>query len=276
MGDVVGRLFHEFAITLAVAILISAVVSLTLTPDAVRAPAAPHARGKPRPPATRPRAASSTAPSPATAACWTGCWTTSALTCWCSLATVVLTVCAVRAWCPRASSRCRTPAPSQATTEADAVDLVRRHGRAPAALAERILRDPAVHSVSSFIGVDGTNTTLNTGRMLIDLQAPRRSATRAAVVLRRLADGTRDLPGIRLYAPAGAGPDHRRPRRRARSTSCCCPSPDMRRSCRPARQPLARAPARAAASWPTWPATCRTRAAGLCADRPRARPAASA
>jgi multidrug efflux pump subunit AcrB len=43
MGDVVGRLFREFAITLAVAILISAVVSLTLTPDDVRAPAAPPA-----------------------------------------------------------------------------------------------------------------------------------------------------------------------------------------------------------------------------------------
>jgi multidrug efflux pump len=67
------------------------------------------------------------------------------------------------------------------------------------ALAEHLLKDPAVASISSFIGVDGTNTTLNTGRIQIDLK-PHAQRDRLPVVLNRLAEDSRAVPGIRLYA----------------------------------------------------------------------------
>ena len=87
----------------------------------------------------------------------------------------------------------------QATTEADQSISFAAMAERQQRLAERILQDPAVKSVSSFIGVDGANTTLNTGRLLIDLK-PHAERDRAPVVLRRLADETGDIVGIRLYA----------------------------------------------------------------------------
>jgi multidrug efflux pump subunit AcrB len=66
------------------------------------------------------------------------------------------------------------------------------------ALAEHLLKDPAVASISSFIGVDGTNTTLNTGRMQIDLK-PHAQRDRLPVVLNAW-PRLRAVPGIRLYA----------------------------------------------------------------------------
>jgi multidrug efflux pump len=67
------------------------------------------------------------------------------------------------------------------------------------ALAARILKDPAVASLSSFIGVDGTNATLNSGRMLISLKPMDQRRLSASAVIRRLTDDTRAVPGISLY-----------------------------------------------------------------------------
>ncbi|MEY4006829.1 MAG: Multidrug resistance protein MdtB [Verrucomicrobiota bacterium] len=67
------------------------------------------------------------------------------------------------------------------------------------ALAARILEDPAVSSLSSFIGVDGTNSTLNSGRMLINLKPHGERRETAKQVIDRLRDSTRSVGGIALY-----------------------------------------------------------------------------
>ena len=67
------------------------------------------------------------------------------------------------------------------------------------ALAKVILRDPAVESLSSFIGVDGTNATLNSGRMLINLKPLAERRTHASDVIRRLQGELANVPGITLY-----------------------------------------------------------------------------
>src|SRR5215831_16595209 len=66
-------------------------------------------------------------------------------------------------------------------------------------LAAATLKDPDVVSLSSFIGVDGTNPTLNTGRFLINLKPRSERSTSASDVIRRLARETRDVAGIALY-----------------------------------------------------------------------------
>jgi multidrug efflux pump len=87
----------------------------------------------------------------------------------------------------------------QAVTEAPQAISFHAMSERQQALAEKILADPAVRSISSFIGVDGTNSTLNSGRMLINL-APRgeRSET-AADIIARLAERARAVKGISLY-----------------------------------------------------------------------------
>ena len=67
------------------------------------------------------------------------------------------------------------------------------------ALAAAILKDPDVESLSSFIGVDGTNTTLNSGRMLINLKPRDQRCAERSDIIRRLAQETADVPGITLY-----------------------------------------------------------------------------
>src|SRR5271154_5421373 len=66
-------------------------------------------------------------------------------------------------------------------------------------LAAVILKDPAVESLSSFIGADGVNTTLNSGRIQINLKDPTIRGLDASQVIRRLDRSLRSVPGIRLY-----------------------------------------------------------------------------
>ena len=82
-----------------------------------------------------------------------------------------------------------------------AIDLIRRHGGAPAgAGGRRSSQDPAVASLSSFIGVDGTNTTLNSGRISDQSQAASTIARRSAIdIIRRLQPSSPRCPGITLY-----------------------------------------------------------------------------
>src|SRR5690348_6542959 len=67
------------------------------------------------------------------------------------------------------------------------------------ALAEQILKDPAVESLSSFIGVDGTNVTLNSGRMLINLKPANERSDNASTIIRDITASVADVPGISLY-----------------------------------------------------------------------------
>ncbi len=78
------------------------------------------------------------------------------------------------------------------------------------ALAAAILKDPDVASLSSFIGVDGSNTTLNSGRFLINLKPKDERSLNATEIGRRLQQETAGVPGVSLYLAAGAGPDDRR------------------------------------------------------------------
>ena len=197
MGDVVGRLFHEFAITMAVAILISAVVSLTLTPmlcarllkhtPVERHGRLYHATG---------RFFDRTIARYGSALDWV--LDRRPLTWAVFLATLAVTVLLYFA-VPKGFFPTQDTGTLQATTEADQSISFAAMAERQQALVERLLQDPAVRSISSFIGVDGTNTTLNTGRLLIDLQ-PHGQRDGAAAVLRRLSGSAQDVPGIRLYA----------------------------------------------------------------------------
>ena len=80
------------------------------------------------------------------------------------------------------------------------------------ALADAILKDPDVDHLTSFIGVDGANPTLNTGRMQLTLKPFAQRNASAAEMIRRLAESTSHVPGITRLHAAGAGPDDRRPR----------------------------------------------------------------
>jgi len=197
MGDVVGRLFHEFAITMAVAILLSAVVSLTLTPMLCarllrHTPEESHGRLY----QATGRFFDRTIAHYGRALNWV--LNRRGLTWLVFAATLVLTV-LLYVLVPKGFFPVQDTGTLQATTEADQSISFAAMAERQQQVAERILKDPAVQSVSSFIGVDGANTTLNTGRLLIDLK-PHAERDRASVVLRRLADDTRGIAGIRLYA----------------------------------------------------------------------------
>ena len=196
MGDVVGRLFHEFAITMAVSIVISAGVSLTLTPmlcaRLLRAPEPQkhgrlfHATGRffDRTIAAYGRMLEVVLDH-------------SVLTWVVFLATLALTV-LLYFWVPKGFFPTQDTGLLQATTEADQSISFAAMAERQQAVAERLLQDPAVQGVSSFIGVDGQNTTLNSGRMLIDLR-PHSTRDAAPVVQQRLLAAVQGLPGIRLF-----------------------------------------------------------------------------
>jgi len=67
------------------------------------------------------------------------------------------------------------------------------------AIARVLLKDPAVESLSSFIGVDGTNTTLNSGRMLINLKPRNVRRASASDIIRRISSETAGIAGITIY-----------------------------------------------------------------------------
>jgi len=196
MGDVVGRLFHEFAITMAVSIVISAGVSLTLTPmlsaRLLRAPEPQkhgrlfHATGRffDRTIAAYGRMLEVVL-------------NHSVLTWVVFLATLALTA-LLYFWVPKGFFPTQDTGLLQATTEADQSISFAAMAERQQAVAERLLQDPAVQSVSSFIGVDGQNTTLNSGRMLIGLR-PHSTRDAAPVVQQRLLAAVQGLPGIRLF-----------------------------------------------------------------------------
>jgi multidrug efflux pump len=196
MGDVVGRLFREFAITLAVAILISAVVSLTLTPMMCarllrRVPEAEQGRFY----RASQRWFDRVIDRYGRMLTWVLDRQTATL--WVALATLVLTV-LLYVFVPKGFFPVQDTGVIQGISEAPQSVSFAAMAERQQMLGRVILEDPAVESLSSFIGVDGTNTTLNSGRFLINLK-PHSQRPGAAEVIRRLQERIAKLEGITLY-----------------------------------------------------------------------------
>jgi multidrug efflux pump len=197
MGDVVGRLFREFAITLAVTILISAAVSLTVVPMAcaklLRPPGASKEYGLQR--WSRRQFDALIA---AYGRALNRVLDHQPLTLLVAVATVGLTA-YLYVVIPKGFFPVQDTGLIQGISEAaDTVSFTAMES-AQRALAAAILKDPDVTSLSSFIGVDGTNTTLNSGRFLINLKSLDERSDDVSAVIRRLEQEVADVPGITLY-----------------------------------------------------------------------------
>jgi len=199
MSDVVGRLFREFAITLAVAILISAAVSLTLTPMM-------SARLLRREPAAHGSVllqAFSTAFERLLAGYGRALrWVLQhqRATLLVAVGTFLLTALLYVA-VPKGFLPIQDTGAIQAITEASQTVSFGAMMDRQRALARALLADPDVESASSQIGVDGINPTLNSGRMLINLK-PHGTRDDAAVVIARLQQRAAQVPGINVYLQA--------------------------------------------------------------------------
>jgi multidrug efflux pump len=197
MGDIVGRLFREFAVTLSVTILVSAVVSLTLTPMMC---------------ATLLRGTHQSTPSrfyrmterhfdwvierygstlrwvlrhqPATLVVTVG--------------TLALTI-ALYVVVPKGFFPVQDTGVILGITEAPETVSFTAMAERQQALVRIILEDPDVQSLSSFIGVDGTNMTPNSGRIQINLKPRDERASDASAIMRRLGPELAAVDGIRLY-----------------------------------------------------------------------------
>ncbi|MCE7764124.1 MdtB/MuxB family multidrug efflux RND transporter permease subunit [Pseudomonas putida] len=198
MADVVGRLFREFAITLAVAILISLVVSLTLTPMMC-------ARLLKREPKEEEQSRFYRA---------SGAWIDwlikhygnalqwvlkhQPLTLLVAVASLVLTVFLYMV-VPKGFFPVQDTGVIQGISEAPQSTSFAAMSERQQALSKVILQDPAVQSLSSYIGVDGDNATLNSGRLLINLKPHGERDVTASDVISRLQPQVDRLVGIRLY-----------------------------------------------------------------------------
>jgi len=197
MGDVVGRLFREFAITLAVSILISAAVSLSLTPMLC----AKMLRHVPEEKQGRFYRASGEFFDRIIATY--GKWLSWVLdrqgaTLLVALGTLVLTV-LLAVLVPKGFFPVQDTGVIQAVSEAPQSISFGAMAERQQKLADIILRDPAVDSLSSYIGVDGTNATLNSGRMLINLKPHDQRDINASDVIRRLQPEVAKVMGVSLY-----------------------------------------------------------------------------
>ncbi|MGE0310339.1 MAG: MdtB/MuxB family multidrug efflux RND transporter permease subunit [Lautropia sp.] len=196
MGDVVGRLFREFAITLAVSILISGFVSLTLTPMMCARLLRNPRRGE----------SMHGGGVVARANDWMVRQYGRALTVvlrhqfatlLVALATLVASV-LLYLLIPKGFFPVQDTGVIQGITEAPQTVSFAAMSERQQRLVDAVMQDPAVESLSSVIGVDGINPTLNTGRMLINLK-PHAGRPDATAVIRRLQPALARVPGISMY-----------------------------------------------------------------------------
>jgi multidrug efflux pump len=197
MGDITGRLFREFAITLSVTILISAVVSLTLTPMLCarllkHTPASQQGRFY----KVSERMFESTIAFYGRTLDWVLKHRT--LTLMVAVATLVVTI-LLYVFVPKGFFPVQDTGEIQGVSEADQSVSFPEMARLQQQLAAKILQDPAVENLSSFIGVDGTNTTLNSGRIQINLKPLNQRNASASDVIRRLQSSLKQIEGISLY-----------------------------------------------------------------------------
>ena len=197
MGDVVGRLFREFAVTLSITILISAFVSLTLTPM-MSARLLRHT-----PPAeqnafyrwTEERFKRIIA-AYGRSLRWVLQYETPTL-----LVAAALLCLTIYQYIeiPKGFFPTQDTGTLQGVTQAPESISFAAMSHKQQQLSEEILKDPAVQSLSSFIGADGTNTTLNSGRIQINLKPVEQRHLTATEVIARLQKRVDQVPGIHLY-----------------------------------------------------------------------------
>jgi multidrug efflux pump len=197
MGDIVGRLFREFAITLSVAILVSAVVSLTLTPMMCARLLKHHD------PAQQGRLFLASERFFVAVIAFYGRtlqWVLQrqTLTLTVAVATVVLTVVLYLA-VPKGFFPVQDTGLILGVSEAPQSISFPAMASRQQELVKRILDDPAVANVSSFIGVDGVNTTLNSGRIQISLKPGEERDATATEIIRRLQPELAKVAGITLF-----------------------------------------------------------------------------
>ena len=197
MGDVVGRLFHEFAITLAVTIVISAVVSLTLVPmmcAKLLRHTPPHESHRFE--AKAHRAIDWVIARYAVALTWVLNRQRSTLVV--AVLTLVLTG-VLYVFIPKGFFPVQDTGVIQAITQAPQSVSYASMAERQQELAAQILKNPDVESLTSFIGVDGSNITLNSGRMLINLKPRDDRSNTASEVIRQLQQDVAHIPGASLY-----------------------------------------------------------------------------
>ncbi|MGD0965753.1 MAG: efflux RND transporter permease subunit [Candidatus Acidiferrales bacterium] len=197
MGDVVGRLFREFAVTLAVTIIVSAAVSLTLTPMM----SARILRHTPKDQQGRFYKASERVFEGMIA--FYGrtlkfVLRYQTITLLVALATLLLTV-LLYIVIPKGFFPVQDTGVIQGISQASQTIGPKAMAEKQQELAKIVLQDPAVESLSSFIGADGTNTTPNSGRMSINLKPLGQRDRSAANVIRRLQSSLSQVQGIELF-----------------------------------------------------------------------------
>ncbi len=197
MSDVVGRLFREFAITLAVTILVSAVVSLTLTPMMCSRILQDKKTAK----QTRFYYWSEKVFNSIIASYGRGLkkvlehrFITLLITISTFVATVLLFIAIPKGFFPVQDTGVILGI-SEAPQTVSFANMAERQQR----LVDIVLQDTAVDNVSSFIGIDGTNTTLNSGRIQITLKPLDQRKISASEVIRRLQPKVADVDGIQLF-----------------------------------------------------------------------------
>src|SRR5271170_7000365 len=197
MGDIVGRLFREFAVTLSVTFLVSAVVSLTLTPM-MCAKILKH-----KPESQQGwfyRASEHGFEAVISFYGKTLRWVLrhQPLTLLVAAATLAFTF-ILFIKIPKGFFPVQDTGVIQGVSEAEQTISFRAMSDRQQALDKVILQDPAVESLSSFIGIDGTNTTLNTGRIQINLKPLEERKINASDVIRRLQPELTKVDGISLF-----------------------------------------------------------------------------
>jgi multidrug efflux pump len=197
MGGVIGRLFSEFAVTLAVTIVISGVVSLTLVPMLCARLLRSSAERK----QSRFEQVSERLFNKLLGAYERGLnfvMARQTLTLVVFLVTLALTL-ILYITIPKGLFPVQDVGVIQAISVADNSVSYTAMVERQRALAEAILKDSDVTGLTSYVGIDGTNTTLNNGRFLINLKARDDRSKTASVIARRLQGEVADVSGIQLY-----------------------------------------------------------------------------
>ncbi|HUY14602.1 MAG TPA: multidrug efflux RND transporter permease subunit [Terriglobia bacterium] len=197
MGDVVGRLFREFAITLAVTIIISAIVSLTLTPMM----SARLLRHRPEEEQGKfylwsERVFEYSIEKYGASLRWVMGHQPAVLLI--TLGTLVLTI-YLYVIVPKGFFPVEDTGVIQGTSEASETISFPAMAEEQQQLVDVILKDPAVANVSSFIGIDGTNMTMNSGRIQITLKPVEERNATASEIIRRLQPQLAKVHGITLF-----------------------------------------------------------------------------